>query len=474
MSQHKSIHFKIIETLIIALFSLSLSGQNPMPSDTSYFVPWDKNYNLILAVSKSDTLSIKLLLDRGADVNTSTIDGVTPLMYATDNGNLEIVKILVEHGANIDKKPFNGPTALIAASKKNFYEIAEFLVSKKANLNIRVDDGITAVNYAAALNHFDVMDMLIFYGADMEISDNKGNTPLLSASYNNSIEAADLLLQNGANIDTFDINGNSSLMIAIQRGNTDMAYLLIDKGANIHALNKAGYCPLALAVIFKDSELAENLVNMGANVNQQTRSGYSILELARISGDDDITELLKTNEAKSNLHTHFNTFSCGPYLDFNLTDYMNGIQGSILDSRFGIGFNGGFGFRPLANRILVEVSPVLSYQYWERRYYFYAGLDKKFDFTRGEDNSTGPYIGINEYLTFGGYGGSDKNPPIKFITAPQAGWYYSNAYFLTWLGYQHLDFKTPEIKPGRIMLGISLNFNLNKNKLTEKKIEWLE
>jgi ankyrin repeat protein len=474
MPQFKYIPTKIFQTLILSFLSMSLIAQTTSPSDTSYFVPWDDNYNLLLAVDKADTLSIKLLLDRGASVNTTTIDGVTPLMYAAESGNLNIVKLLVDRGSDINKKPFIGASALIMAAKKNYYEIAEYLVSKKANLNIRDDEGVTAVHYAAAFNNFDVMDMLIFYGADMELADYKGNTPLISTAYNNSVEAADLLLQNGALIDTVDIYGFSALMTAIQRGNMEMAYLLIDKGANIHAVNEGGYSALAFAVTAKDADLTETLINMGANVNQKTKSGYSILEIARLTNDDEVIELLQSNDAKSNLNAHFNTFSLGPYLDFNFTDYMNGIQGSILDSRYGIGLNGGFGFRPIANRVLFKESDTLSYQFWERRYYLYAGVDKKFDFLRNNDVATGPYLGVNEYFTFGGYKGSEKNPPIKLITSPSAGWYFSNNYFRAWIGYQYLDYKTPEIKPGRIILGISVNISLIKRGLTNKKIDWLE
>jgi ankyrin repeat protein len=448
-------------------------AQNFSPSDTSYFVPWDDNYNLLMAVDKSDSMAITLLLNRGANVNATTIDGVTPAMYASENGNLNILKLLVLRGADINKKPYNGATCLIVSAKKNNYEIAEFLVSKKADLNTRDAEGVTAVHYAATFNFYDVMDMLIFYGADKEIPDSRGNTPLISAAYNNAIESADLLLQNGAQIDAVDNDGFTALMVAIQRENKDMAYLLIDKGANIHAVNKGGYSALIFAVVAKDPELTETLINMGANVNQKTTSGFSVLEIARKEKEDEIVDMLQANDAKASINPHFNTLSIGPYFDFNFTDYMNGLQTSILDSRYGIGFNGGFGFRPKANRILLKDSDTLSYQFWERRYYFYLGVDKKFDLIKSMDVSMGPYIGFNEYFTFGGYKGSDKNPAKKFISSPIIGLYYSNNSFKTWVSYQIIEYKTPEIKPGRINMGISVNISLTKKRLTNKKIVWL-
>ncbi len=466
--------FRLFLLVIISLFSISTFGQVEVSSDTSYFVPWDDDYNLLLAVNKGDSSSVVLLLNRGANINTTTVDGVTPLMYASESGNLSLVKLLTERGANLNKKPYNGETALIVAAKKNYYEIAEYFAIQKVELNLRDSEGVSAVNYAAALNNFDVMDMLIFYGADKEAGDNRGNTPLISAAYNNCLEATDLLIQNGALIDAVDSDGYTALMTAIQKGNRDIAYLLIEKGADIKAVNKGGFSALAFAVSASDFEMSEALINMGAEVNLKTESGYTILEIAKSVNDDEIVDLLQTNDAKNNLNPHFNTLSLGPYFDFNFTDYMNGFQGSILDNKYGIGFSGSFGFRPQANRVLMEVSDTVSFQYWERRYYFSAGLEKKFDLISNNDKATGPYIGITELITFGGYRGSDANPATKFITAPSVGWYYSGNTFRTWVGYQYINYKTPEIKPGRINLGIAVNINLSKKRLSDKKIQWLE
>jgi ankyrin repeat protein len=478
MLRHINAFFTQIHGLFLFVFlSLAITdikAQTSFPSDTSYFVPWDDNYNLLLAVNKLDSASIVLLLNRGANINTTTADGVTPLMYAAESGNFSIVSLLVERGADINKKPFNGATALIVSSKNNFYEIAEYLVSKKVELNSRDSEGVTAVNYSAALNNYDVMDMLIFYGADKETADNKGNTPLISAAFNNCLEAADLLIQNGALVDATDNDGYTALMTAIQKGNNDIVNLLIDKGANIHAVNNGGYSALAFAVSNSNYDLSETLINMGADVNQKTESGYSIIEIARSVKDDEIVDLLQANDAKFNMNPHFNTLALGPYLDFNFTDYMNGFQGSIQDTKYGIGFNGSFGFRPVANRILLDVSDTVSYQYWERRYYFSAGIDKRFDLNKDKNIATGPYLGLNEIFTFGGYRGSDAKPDRKFITSPSFGWFYSGNYFKTWLAYQYLNYKTPEIKPGRINLGIAVNINLTKKRHLDKRIDWLE
>ena len=61
----------------------------------------------------------------GVDVNyqyplsKNYADGMTPLLYASKWGNFEMVKLLVEHGANINTSAVNGETALSIAKTNN-------------------------------------------------------------------------------------------------------------------------------------------------------------------------------------------------------------------------------------------------------------------------------------------------------------------------------------------------------------------
>ena len=46
--------------------------------------------------------TVRLLLDRGADVNIADEYGETALHWAAIHGHLDIVKMLIEHGADIN------------------------------------------------------------------------------------------------------------------------------------------------------------------------------------------------------------------------------------------------------------------------------------------------------------------------------------------------------------------------------------
>ncbi|XP_034978406.2 KN motif and ankyrin repeat domain-containing protein 4 [Zootoca vivipara] len=85
---------------------------------------------LILGVSHDREDMVKALLSCGADVNLQDDAGLSPLMVASQYGNIEIVKLLLTHpscdAALIDKA---GNSALSIALKSAHKEIAEFLRS---------------------------------------------------------------------------------------------------------------------------------------------------------------------------------------------------------------------------------------------------------------------------------------------------------------------------------------------------------
>ena len=83
-----------------------------------------------LAVLGSYSDIVKLLLEKGCDVNQCMEGDETPLHIATVNGNKNIVDFLLLHGADIEKQNAIGRTALHKASHFGKYEILNILLSK--------------------------------------------------------------------------------------------------------------------------------------------------------------------------------------------------------------------------------------------------------------------------------------------------------------------------------------------------------
>ncbi len=62
----------------------------------------DIDLQLIEAAKKGDTVSIKALLEAGADVNAKDNDGLTALMWAAVRGHTETAQALLEAGADVN------------------------------------------------------------------------------------------------------------------------------------------------------------------------------------------------------------------------------------------------------------------------------------------------------------------------------------------------------------------------------------
>jgi len=90
------------------------------------------NYTALLeAVLKNKEFSIKyveLLLEKGANVNVQTIpEKHTPLMFAAEEGDIEVVKLLVKKGADTKLKDSLDKTAVQKAIKNRHKEVVKFL-----------------------------------------------------------------------------------------------------------------------------------------------------------------------------------------------------------------------------------------------------------------------------------------------------------------------------------------------------------
>jgi hypothetical protein len=89
---------------------------------------------LIHAVLGNDFELVNLLLAKGAFVDPESSDNMTPLLFASMYGHLEIVKLLINAGANANHIPTNPPHgALSCAVLSGHTEVYEYLLMFVSN-----------------------------------------------------------------------------------------------------------------------------------------------------------------------------------------------------------------------------------------------------------------------------------------------------------------------------------------------------
>jgi ankyrin repeat protein len=70
---------------------------------------------------------VRMLIEKGAQVNVKQQAGATPLHSAAQNGNLELLILLLENGAETNIRMEGGKLPTDLAREKGFEEIAEIL-----------------------------------------------------------------------------------------------------------------------------------------------------------------------------------------------------------------------------------------------------------------------------------------------------------------------------------------------------------
>jgi ankyrin repeat protein len=160
------------------------------------------------------------LLEAGADPNTRTHDGHTPLMLvAQHNENDAMLTALLDRGADPNARDAMGSTALFHAlvHEPRFDDPAtvQTLIARGAQVNVRRDsDGLTPLHRAAANGLVQSMQRLLAAGADVRARDAQGRTPLIWAVSEGRSAALRLLLSRGGSAGDNDQDGKTALAYA--------------------------------------------------------------------------------------------------------------------------------------------------------------------------------------------------------------------------------------------------------------------
>jgi predicted kinase len=86
--------------------------------------------SLPLATYLENLIIMKLLIEKGADLNIKSEQGESPLHIAINSDNFELVKFLVESKVDLDIEDNYGNTPIMVAFKKNNIKIIKYLIAQ--------------------------------------------------------------------------------------------------------------------------------------------------------------------------------------------------------------------------------------------------------------------------------------------------------------------------------------------------------
>ncbi|MEI0604128.1 ankyrin repeat domain-containing protein [Brachyspira alvinipulli] len=229
-----------------------------------------QNDELMESIKNNDIDKVKTLLRDGVNLDIYNIKyGMTPLMYATELGNIDIVNELLDFGA----KDFD--FAFYVACSEGNWDIAESIMKAGAsNYNL-------ALSYAAIGGQLDIVQKLMDLGAK-DI-----NPALVSACEGNSLEVVQYLIEAGANVNTRayiesyrNYKGAERKSPLTAATNIDIIRELVNAGAS--NLNEAIiYNAETISTNFDSTystEILNEYINLGADVNaSSTNDGKTLL-----------------------------------------------------------------------------------------------------------------------------------------------------------------------------------------------------
>jgi ankyrin repeat protein len=243
--------------------------------------------------------------------------GLTPLIFAAREGDLESAKILVAGGADVNQTSEYGWTPLLTAANNRHYKLGTYFVERGADVNLANKGGWTPLYLATDnrnieggdypvpkpdMEHLEFIRILLDHGADPDrrARDNtltrtiftmqwfyeNGATPFVRAAQSSDVELMQLLLDYGADPFIATENGDTALTASAGIGwvegvtyerspkdNVDAMRMLLDLGLDPNAGNREGRTPLMGAALKGRNEVVQMLVDRGAKLD--TRDGGS-------------------------------------------------------------------------------------------------------------------------------------------------------------------------------------------------------
>jgi len=236
--------------------------------------------------------------------------GISSLMSATTNGDIEGVKFFLKNNLNlINSKNIGGATALHIACREQNLEIVEILIKNKAKINLQDNEGWTPLMRASLAGDEKIVKLLIKKGAIINYQNKFSESAIFHSAQSNCEECFKIILKNNLKIKEADFanikkNILSAIEIAKKRDNQEIissgglwleivSKKIKNKAKNNDLIKKVEYLQRA-----KDLQRAKkfNIKNEDNKSNKNQQNEVNIPKLIEIKTNYPVRFLHKNNQ----------------------------------------------------------------------------------------------------------------------------------------------------------------------------------
>jgi ankyrin repeat protein len=326
---------------------LTLAGESPLMAAAR-----SGSVTAVTAVAAQQPGAVRLLLAAGADVQARTasnrrlvytgfryitspppessgtvvevdLGGFSPILFAAQQGNVEVGTLLLDAGANQNDQSALGQTALIVAAHSNHAAMVKLLLARGADANAG-EIGHSALHAAVLLGNVEAVNLLLAAKADPNARITKGEpvrkygqeyaltanligaTPLWLAARFGEASIVSALIKGGADPGARSEDGLPALLAAIpargqgdrrerymtdiesanqvpgeaERTSLEVVKAFQERGAALDATSKAGDTLAHLAAAGGFNTIIQFLADRGLDLNAKNARGLTPLGAA--------------------------------------------------------------------------------------------------------------------------------------------------------------------------------------------------
>ena len=301
---------------------------------------------LMWAAAEGHTLVIKALLAKGADINIVSTDrnttlpkllagspvapvsrgGLTALLFAARQGEIEAAQALLDAKADVNQQDVDGNNALQLAILNTHYDMTQMLIDRKADVSLTNKDGRAALYMAVETRNVDysprparqekdkitnlqLIESLLAHNANVnqqlkasveihrfaqdhgDKTMSEGATPFMRAARSADVTVMRMLLAKGADAKLANKDGLTALLVASGvswgdkvRGTEAEALeavkLCFEQGLAVNAITERGETAVHGATNRGANTIIKYLAEKGAKLEVKNKQGFTPMDIA--------------------------------------------------------------------------------------------------------------------------------------------------------------------------------------------------